>query len=133
MNKITFLVGDDAGEGHAMTERVEVETNFNATKLIKAYKKGAKKLNYDFEVKAASVHNKKKLPKSVFDVLIDSGYVATKRFAKTRELDVDTYVDIWCFIAKLGDSKLRFRTPSDEEPNELPIGGYALFGGDGDE
>ena len=125
--KIELLLGDPEDDGHGGVEGVLLDVNVSKKQLVDAYKKGAEKLGYDFEVKAASEYGKRRLDKYVFDELKDLGWTVPRGFALTRQLDVETYVDIWLFLAKLGCPKLVVKKPVAREPEELYIGGYALF------
>lgn len=99
-----------------------VNVNVSVKKLETAYKRGAKRLGYDFELFEGCV-----LAKPVFNKLKALGWTSPKGFANTREMDVETYIDIWIFIAKLGDAQLSVKVPKVEQVKKLHIGGYALL------
>lgn len=130
--RLALLVGDESKDGHGETEHVHIRINCTVKQLNNAYKKGAVKLGYDFELKAASEYGKRRLDKAVFDKLKELGWKVPKGFALKRTLDVDIYVDIWIFLAKLGRPGLTVETPKIGEVTEWPIGGYALFGDEED-
>jgi len=133
MTRVSLLMGDDSKDGHGETESLLVEVNVTLKGLEKAYKKGARKLGYDFEVKAASEYGKRKLSKKVFEKLKELGWSVPAGFERCgRVLDTDTYADIWIFLAKLGDPELEVYVQTPDGIDELPIGGYALFGNDED-
>ena len=125
MPVVRLIVGDYDGEGHERTTGRTYEVNCTVKQLERAYKKGAKLINYDFELKVANEAGKEKLPKKVLTTLVEHGWMPSADLAKTRELDVDAYVDIWLFLAKLGNPKLEIKDSS--VPAELPIGGYGLY------
>lgn len=128
MNRISLLMGDESKDGHGETESLVLDTNRTRKKLEKAYKKGARKLGYDFELKAAHEYGNRRLAKPIFDALKKLGWPVPEDFEKTRELNVDIYADIWIFLAKLGDPKLEVYVQTPDPVKELYIGGYALFG-----
>lgn len=133
MNRISLLMGDGSKDGHGETESLLIEVNVTRKKLEKAYKKGARKLGYDFEVKAASEYGKRKLTKKVFKKLKELGWPVPAGFERCGLLlDTDTYADIWIFLAKLGNPELEVYVQTPDGVDELPIGGYALFCDDED-
>lgn len=126
MPVVHLIVGDYDNEGHEKTETRTFEVNCSAKQLNNAYKKGAKRINYDFELKVANEVGKEKLPKKVLAVLVEHGWSPRTVLAHNRELYVDDYVDIWLFIAKLGNPKLEAK-PVTSVRDEIPIGGYGLW------
>lgn len=123
---VRLIVGDYDHEGHEKTETREYEVNCSAKQLNNAYKKGAKRINYDFELKVAYEAGKEKLPKKALALLVEHGWAPDTAMVNTRELDVDDYVDIWLFVAKLGNPKLEAK-PSTSVRSDIPIGGYGLW------
>ena len=128
VNRISLLMGDESRDGHGETESLVLDTNRTRKELEKAYKKGARKLGFDFELKAANEYGTRRLAKPVFEALKKLGWPVPEGFEKTRELDTDIYADIWIFLAKLGDPKLEVYVQTPDSVEELYIGGYALFG-----
>lgn len=133
MNRISLLMGDASKDGHEETEALVIDTNRTRKELEKAYKKGARKLGHDFELKVANEYGKRRLAKPIFDELKRLGWPVPEGFGKTRELDTDTYADIWIFLAKLGDPKLEVYVQTPDPVEEIYIGGYALFGNEEDD
>ena len=123
MNRISLLMGDESRDGHGETESLVLDTNRTRKELEKAYKKGARKLE------AANEYGERRLAKPIFDALKKLGWPVPEGFEKTRELDTDTYADIWIFLAKLGDPGLEVYVQTHDPVGKLYIGGYALFGG----
>ena len=128
-NTISIVVGDWSDDGHGKTAHYQIQSNLSHKEISKAYKKGSKKLGFDFSETVASSYDDSEIPAEELVKLREAGW--TGEFYDVAEpgepqyLEADTFMEIWLFIAKLGNPLMEYEIPAVD--STLNIGGYGLF------
>ena len=129
--RITLIVGDKSHDGHGMTESIDVESNLSRAELLEAYSLGCEIVGFDLKKEVAREHQDCSLPEHMALRLREKGYTweGDDDLDGLKLSDISLYpewfVDIWMFIASLGNSKLSW-SMSTANPI-IGIGGYGLF------
>jgi hypothetical protein len=128
-----MVVGDWSHDGHSQTATVTIKSNLDHKALTKAYKRGEKKTDVNFEAEVASNYEDNELPGEVVEKLEKHGFKLedvidpqTYDDEDGRVLWVDEYAEIWLFIAAVGNPSFKYEIMTNDSPN-INIGGYGLF------
>lgn len=123
---IELVTGDSSGDGHKLTESFNIVCNLEEEALMKAFKKGEKKLGIEFE-EAMSNFPAKNLPEEMVEILSEEGIpLDDVEFYKGEYfLNISNYYDIWLAIAQVGNEKMKWS--HNNYVRRLVIGGYGLF------
>lgn len=124
MNVIDLIIGDYSGDSHDKKERYSIESNISLSALKRAYKRGTKKLGFDFIGSVAAEYEDNSLSENYVDILKSKGYDFTD--IDTDSLEEDIYLDIFLFIIKLGNDSFKYKL-KEESDDRWNIGGYGLF------
>lgn len=129
-HNIILRLGDPGGDGHDKTCEFNYVCNKNKKEIFSAYKKGAKKIGFDF-INAVSTEYRdrvisekylKKLEKAGFDIFrledIEEDY------SEGVSLTEEDYVNIFLFFVGVGDPSITYEGLNHEV---MDIGGYGLF------
>ena len=138
-NIISLVIGDWSGDGHSQSNTIVIKSNLDKKAIEKAYKKGTKKLGFDFIKDIAADYADQNLSKERLDVLLKHGL-------KTKDLDLDfdlkrkeyeegpgvniwhdDYVEIYLFIVKLGNEEFKYELLEGDVNPTIHIGGYGLY------
>jgi hypothetical protein len=139
--KVTLVVGDWSGDGHGQTDTIIIESNLDAKKIMSAYKKGSKKLGFDWINDVGAKYEDNLLPIDKLKKLIEHGLNLEEIFydweveeaqrllkddnSKGVQLWSHSYTTAFLFITKLGNKTFEYNFIVDD--NRLNIGGYGLF------
>lgn len=136
---ISLVVGDWSGDGHDKRETVNIKSNLDKKAMEKAYKKGTKKLGFDFCKDVCAEYEDNKLPPEKLDALVKLGLETKgmgleydlKRIKKDEGVEIglwhDDFVEIYLFIVKLGDDEFTFEYLNADANPTINIGGYGMF------
>lgn len=126
---IDLVVGDWSGDGHNQKQIFTIKSNLDNGAVAKAFKAGEKKLRFRFRDTVAVSYDDNKVPSDAIEKLkkhgLDLGAVIYD-YMEGEQVTIgpDEYVDIWLFIAKLGNPSFEFELIDSPAIN---IGGYGLF------
>lgn len=132
MNKIiNLVVGDWSGDGHEKREIFTIRCNIDSKSLKEAYFLGTQIIGFDLSKEVAWDYQDSIISKKHLEILQRHGQNWDWDSLKDPDDDeieivCDDYVDIWMFIASLGNPHICYEVvPSTE--NSIYIGGYGLF------
>jgi len=127
MQRIALLMGDESADGHGMTTRVTIQSNFSKTEIENAYKLGIEKVGFDFIETVAIEHEDHTLSEEQYSMLVKAGIdiIVEIGYKGKRWIDQEEFADIYLKIAKLGNKKLKCSVVNDT--NVIDIGGYGLL------
>jgi hypothetical protein len=122
---LELVVGDWSHDGHNQTETYSIECNLGKKALESAYAKGAK-IAFDLKEHCCDYEDSQ-LPTELWNKLIALGFDNEPEtgLEEAVYIEPDVYLDIYMFIAKLGNPKLDWSMATD---SRICIGGYGLFG-----
>lgn len=120
-HQIELVIGDPGGDGHEKTRRYMINSTLDSTALWKAYKAGVKLLGFDFINTVATEYEERDISSDQVAKLIAAGY---KIDPETDNVWRDDFVDIFLFIARLGNHEFQSEKAKSES---MDIGGYGLF------
>lgn len=136
MNTISLVIGDWSHDGHGHTDFVNIESNLSKAEVEDAYKAGTKKLGFNFVERVCSEYCENKMSNEIWQNFLAAGYTVNPEIEYyfeeeeedgDKELNVESFADLYLFIVKLGNPIFDARVlPQEEEPN-IKIGGYGLF------
>jgi len=128
---VNLVIGANYGVGHGMRCIMLVNSSLNIDELSEAYKRGERKLGFNFQFAVAHKPNDCALSREQHDQLVKAGIPmqdlngdVLEQYGSEYGLTPVSYLHIWLHIAKLGDPTL------DWEMAKLPqlhIGGYGLY------
>jgi hypothetical protein len=126
---ITLVVGDWSFDGHNRTHNFAIKSNLDVDAVSAAFEMGEEKLGVKFQETVAAEFEDNVLPRDVIEKLENHGFVLADVVGDCEDeeqvtIDSDVYVDIWLFIAKLGNPDFRYELTSHPSIN---VGGYGLF------
>lgn len=132
---VDLVVGDWSHDGHEKTNVVAVKINVTPNELRSAYENGTKEVGFDLTRDVAADYKDNVLSNERMKVLVANGYDEftverveydndSSDYTGDYRLRVDSFVDVWLFIAKLGDPSLTYEIVNNDSVN---IGGYGLF------
>lgn len=144
-NVVSLVVGDRSGDGHDKRETTVLKSNLSGPEIMSAYQKATKKLGFDFITEVCAEYEDRTVPASKLKTLVEHGLVIEDTFADYEinickdaveagdddlsdgvSIWVDTYVEIFLFIIKLGNQDFEYEYAPDDT-SHLDIGGYGLF------
>lgn len=127
-----LVMGDWSDDGHGKTEDIVIKSNLTSKQLEAAYKKGVKKLGFDFSEVCCADYEDSEVPEEYQEKLLKAGladYLPEDQLEGDGNWFDDFYTDhymwVWMFIAHLGDPSLVWENA--KEVNSINIGGYGLF------
>lgn len=141
---INLVVGDWSGDGHSKTETVTVSSNLDKSAVLKAYKKGTKKLGFDLSQDVAADYEDNVVSKEQWEKFAAAGLTLEDLFGSSKgDIDdatedlageeapgfgvyAEAFAHLWLFIVRQGDSNFRYSINETDSPN-INIGGYGLF------
>ena len=127
MHFITVITGDWSGDGHSITEMVNIESNLSHDDMCKAYEKGCEILGFDFSEQVCKAYEESHIEEDKLKSLQqhDIGKeIEYDDYMGKYVLDPDLYAQIYLAIVKLGKKEFYYEIV----PNsKLCIGGYGLF------
>lgn len=126
---INLHMGDSSNDGHEKSAIVTIRSNITKTNVEAAYAAGVKKTNVDWSNVVAVEYKDNIVPKNVIKKLAKHGFFADDELDHDDEgyvAWIDTYANIWLFIAKLGNPNFKYEIVDDEDCR-IDIGGYGLF------
>lgn len=131
-NLIKLVVGDWSHDGHNQTDSVQILSNLSKNSINRAYENGSYKIGFDFKNSICVEYEDNSLCKEKLNILLDHGLwpddaESLKKDEEELYLDSDQFIDIYLFIAKLGDSGFKYKIINYEENPSINIGGYGLF------
>ena len=132
MHQIELIVGDSSGDGHEKTEMIIIKSNLDKVELAQAFADGCKKTDVDFENLVAAEYEENTISQELVDKLVPHGFDISEYSEDENPgdhgycLDVDGYVAIWLFIAKVGNPRLVYEDMTETSPR-IYVGGYGLF------
>ena len=114
-----------------MTEVVAVKCNLTCSQLKDAYRAGVKKSGVNVEEDVASEYEEDWIEPEIIEKLTPHGFVVEDFCEKTISEDrwrlyPESYAELWLFIAKLGNSDLKYEIDGKNTQN-IHVGGYGLF------
>jgi hypothetical protein len=115
-----------------MTEDFYIESNLNEKEIQKAFKAGNKKIKFNFEEEVCAEYEDRTISIESFEKLTKLGYVLPEsEFGDEPDdewvyLEIEQYVHMWLFVAKLGNKKFEYSLVKSDTP-VIEIGGYGLF------
>lgn len=142
---ISLVLGDWSSDGHGKTDTVNIKSNLDKNELFKSYKKGSKKVGFNFIDEVCSDYEDGLLSKNYLNLLVKQGFTVdslgndisisnlievTEAFEADSEgldLDTETYTRIFLFITKLGNEKFQYEILKQKDSPTIEIGGYGLF------
>ncbi len=143
MNKpgliISLVIGDWSGDGHDKRETINIKSSLDKKAMEKAYKKGAKKLGFDFCKDVCAEYEDNKIPSEKLDALVKLGLETKgmgleydlKRMKKDKDVGIglwhDDFVEIYLFLIKLGNEEFTFEYLDVDTNPTINIGGYGMF------
>lgn len=116
-------MGDSSNDGHGRTKSIMIDSNISANELYKSYNLGCNILGFDLIKEVAANYNDHSISKEYFEEMIRLGY--NDSFCDPEYLDDESFVDLFLFIVKLGNSNFTY-TIIYNIPY-IDIGGYGLF------
>ena len=124
-----LMVGDHSNDGHGEHDSYRISCNLDAVQLQKAYKKGTKILGFSIEKLCESANQcdvkVKHLRRMIELGLPEWEFPEEDEDDSKVEIYPESYVDLWLFTAKLGDTSLEYEQQA--RLLSLPIGGYGLY------
>ena len=135
LNRISLVIGDESGDGHEKTEDIDIWCSLTTKGLQDAYKKGAKKLGFDFTDTVARDYEDNRLSKDRYDKLTKLGLkldYELELYDKDNEeegycIEQITYAEITMFICSIGSPGLVYKFIENDYFDRWHIGGYGLF------
>lgn len=136
----SLVLGDWSDDGHGKTDITSIKSNLDPDQIMEAYKKGSKKLGFDFINEVAADYEDSAIDANQLQKLVDAGLDIEKSFQDDYSIKeakealeneqraglwVDSYRNIFLFIVKLGNDKFEYEIDNNAQLN---IGGYGLFG-----
>lgn len=132
---VDLIVGDWSHDGHEKTETVSIKINITPGELREAYERGRDQVGFDLTSDVANDYEDRKLSNVRMKALVAKGYDErsverdeynneSDDYAGDYVLSHDSFVDVWLFIAKLGNPDLTYETLNSASIN---VGGYGLF------
>lgn len=146
-HSLTFVLGDWSHDGHGITEMYTVQSNRTLKETEAAYKKGVKKLGFDYANVAAEGYEESYIEYEHLKTMLEKGLTLEEMFAKNDyclkeakhdmktaeepgegqiQLDDAAYIVGWLFVARLGDPDGKWQI-AEKEPEVIHAGGYGLF------
>lgn len=130
---VDLVVGDWSQDGHCKTTTVTILSTHSRRALDEAYKLGVRVTGVDLTADVAQEYEDNIIPAAALEKLEAHGLDRKKVFddggygddENRYDLWPDSFVDIWLFIAKVGDPDLRYRRT--QKPAAIRIGGYGLY------
>ncbi len=131
-HRIRLVLGDWSHDGHGQTSEEYINSNLSLKQINAAYKKGTKKIGFDFCDTAACEYEDSTISKENFKALRDAGF--DDELENCDDDSEEDGVSIWrddftrmyLFIVKLGNPAFTFTEAKDE--GTIHVGGYGLFG-----
>lgn len=129
MKLINILIGDRFDDGHGKHSSRIFLCNKDREEIMKAYKKGSKKVGFNLIDTVATEYEEwyidkkivEKLKKHGFDGEFEDSYGKEETHCRLYE---SLYLEIFQFIVQLGDPSIEFEPAGAEA---IDIGGYGLF------
>ncbi len=132
-NTISLVLGDWSHDGHGHTDTVVILSNLTNKQIESAYKKGTKKVGFDFIKDVASDYEDSKISEEQLNKLISLGLKGWDKVGDESDEDAlylytEAYADIYLFIVKLGNEEFEYKILEGELNPEIHIGGYGMYG-----
>jgi len=119
-----LIVGDNiCGDGHNIHERFSIACSHDHHELKEAYKAGVKIIGFDLKEQTDDCDANKLTAKQI--AWIEKTGFDVSDLDPRFSIHADDYVNIWMFIAQLGNQEISYEMAP--RTNYLHIGGYGLF------
>ncbi len=142
MNKIGLVCGDPGGDGHSIKETYWIESNLSESEMIKAYKKGAKKLGTDLVEHICEDYQDRTVPGEFLVQLVESGAITEEDLRELEgvkdepewslgdDLEIwgeDDFALLYLAVVGLGNNAHLWAPVKHEDFPTIEIGGYGLY------
>jgi hypothetical protein len=123
---MNLVIGDWSDDGHGKTDVNTISCSISNRALEKAYVKGTEIVGFDFSETVAVEWQDSSIPIEKVKRLEELGWINRLEDADEESYSIytDMFLDIWMFIAKLGDPSLQWEKVKN---SDVHIGGYGLF------
>ena len=127
-NVVILILGDWSHDGNGLSSVVTIHSNFTKREIERAYRKGVKEIEFDLIEDVASGHEDCEIEPEYVHALKEFGYNVNNLECLNNRYYIyeDEFVNIYLFLAELGDSALEWKRVSHTE-NHIRIGGYGLY------
>lgn len=129
--QITLTLGDWSCDGHGRAEKHTIKSNIPKPELETAYAEGVKRTGVDLTKSIAREFDNNLFPQVAIDKLSLFGFDPNDFLmfddydgVEHWYIDSEGFVDLWLFIAKIGNPDLEYILYKTDNIN---IGGYGLF------